>query len=352
MKIDTLQLHPAGLDLRDIQDIVDDREQVVPGVADPLQPLRVFGRHAVPAQQVRQPDDRVQRRPDLMAHVGQERALGLVRRVRLIAGLTQGLFSALALGDIAIGYAAAERFSHHILDRPALMLDPAQLAVLVVHAEFEMAHADMLALVQMLKQTGAILFVGDLEIQIGTRQKLVGTIAGYTLASGRAIPPVASVGDSGFPFVGKVGDGAVLGFRLPKIGCAFRQKLFQMVPVAIEFSLGTFALADILESPLYADDLARGVAHGRAKGTHPDTAPNRGDNLEFDIKRHPLLGTGAEPLADGFAILRRAVIDGLREGNTGTRRHVVYAADLVRPGDHLPLEINLPPPSIAERRSR
>src|SRR5262249_9112855 len=83
-----LELHPAGLDLREIQDVVDQGEPVFGGDGYLLQ----IG-HQPPAvqvsglllQQLAVADDRVERGPQLVRHVGQELALVLARHLDLAA---------------------------------------------------------------------------------------------------------------------------------------------------------------------------------------------------------------------------------------------------------------------------
>ena len=80
-----LDVHAAGLDLREVEDVVDDREQRVAGVADRggVVALLVVERRV--EQQPAHADHRVHRRADLVAHRGEERALRLVRRLGLRA---------------------------------------------------------------------------------------------------------------------------------------------------------------------------------------------------------------------------------------------------------------------------
>ncbi len=72
-----LELELAGLDLRQVEDVVDHLQQVPRGVADLARARSRCSRVVrVAAQQVGQADDGVHRRADLVAHVGQEGALG------------------------------------------------------------------------------------------------------------------------------------------------------------------------------------------------------------------------------------------------------------------------------------
>ena len=74
-----LQLQAAGLDLREVEDAVDHREQALGGVADHQQVVALHPRQRRGQQQLGDPDDAVHRGADLVAHVGQELALGAVR---------------------------------------------------------------------------------------------------------------------------------------------------------------------------------------------------------------------------------------------------------------------------------
>src|SRR5205814_10635810 len=71
-----VQLELAGLDLREVEDVVDQRQQVLPALLDGRQAAGLLGREvAVPLQQLRIAEDRVERRAQLVAHAGQELAL-------------------------------------------------------------------------------------------------------------------------------------------------------------------------------------------------------------------------------------------------------------------------------------
>ena len=74
-----LELHLARLDLRQVEDVVDQGEQVVGRGEDVVQVLLLLLVHLAEQlllQDLGEADDRVQRRPQLVAHVGQE--VGLV----------------------------------------------------------------------------------------------------------------------------------------------------------------------------------------------------------------------------------------------------------------------------------
>jgi hypothetical protein len=71
-----LEMHHAGLDLRQVEDVVDDAEQALGGVVDLAQVIALavvqFGLQG----EVGHADDGVHRGADLVAHVGQEVRLG------------------------------------------------------------------------------------------------------------------------------------------------------------------------------------------------------------------------------------------------------------------------------------
>ena len=68
---------PASI-LREVEDVVDDRQQRVAAVADGLGEVALLGVQRRVQQQAAHADDGVHRRADLVAHRGQEGALGLV----------------------------------------------------------------------------------------------------------------------------------------------------------------------------------------------------------------------------------------------------------------------------------
>ena len=96
-----VELHLAGLDLGQVEDVVDEREQVVAGRVDRLGELDLLGVQvavAVLGQHPRQDQQRVQRRAQLVAHVGQE--LGLVLRAQ---GELGGLLLEARAGELDLG---------------------------------------------------------------------------------------------------------------------------------------------------------------------------------------------------------------------------------------------------------
>ena len=104
-KIDglVLQSELAGLDLRDVEDVVDEREEMLAGAENIL---GVFGvardadrPHRLILDDLGEADDRVQGRAQLMAHIGEE------LRFRLVGGL--GAFLAVLQLEIDLPQADA-----------------------------------------------------------------------------------------------------------------------------------------------------------------------------------------------------------------------------------------------------
>ena len=73
-----LQLEPAGLDLGEVEDVVDHAEQRISARPDDLGELALLRRQLRAEQQAGHPDHGVHRRPDLVAHRREE---GALRRV-------------------------------------------------------------------------------------------------------------------------------------------------------------------------------------------------------------------------------------------------------------------------------
>ena len=157
-----VELEPLRFDLREVEDVVDDPEQRLGRRLHRVEVLVLFGRELGAERQRRHAEDRVERRPDLVAHVGQEHALrrgrvfgppfggfelldelgeprGLVfelgvRHAEVARVARKRLFRFLALGDVAGGgvddllLGKRRRRPEQPADRPVLV----QVAVLEV----------------------------------------------------------------------------------------------------------------------------------------------------------------------------------------------------------------------------
>jgi hypothetical protein len=84
------QRHPAGGDLLDVEDLIDEIQQVRPRLQDLQDRSALSLRERLHLEQLSEPEDRVQRRPKLVADAREEVTLRLVRAIRLfprLAGL-------------------------------------------------------------------------------------------------------------------------------------------------------------------------------------------------------------------------------------------------------------------------
>ncbi len=89
LEVRGLEVELAGLDLREVEDVVDDPEQGRAGIVDLADVVALLGGERRLEGEVRQADDGVHRRPDLVAHVGQEHRLHLRRLLGLALGDVQ-----------------------------------------------------------------------------------------------------------------------------------------------------------------------------------------------------------------------------------------------------------------------
>ena len=90
---DINDFHLPGFDLGDIQNVIDQRKQQFTGPLDVPCILRHFLGSLLPQNNLVQPDDRVNRRADLMAHAGKEVVLRPVQLLNLLfLPLGKGVF--------------------------------------------------------------------------------------------------------------------------------------------------------------------------------------------------------------------------------------------------------------------
>ena len=76
-----LQVQPARLDLGKIEDVVDNRQEVLAGIDHRAGVFPLPRREAAVEEQFGHAHDGVERRADFVAHVGKEVALGLAGRL-------------------------------------------------------------------------------------------------------------------------------------------------------------------------------------------------------------------------------------------------------------------------------
>ncbi len=162
-----IEVKLARLDLGEVEDVVEHRQQRVGGGLGQADVLALGGRERRPQRQLGHPEDAIHRRADLVAHVGQEFALGPGGRLGHLSGmegfrlgpatlddlLHEGLVGAFQLGGafrhrlfepiparlefrLATRHAtdrperleATEGEDHHLEEHPRGVLDPPPVA--------------------------------------------------------------------------------------------------------------------------------------------------------------------------------------------------------------------------------
>ena len=100
-EVDLLEIELAGLYLREVEDVVDDVEQPVGRALDEGQVFPLFVVERGVEGEVGHAEDGVHRRADLVAHVGQEVALGAAVGLRGFLGFAHQGLGVLAVADVA-----------------------------------------------------------------------------------------------------------------------------------------------------------------------------------------------------------------------------------------------------------
>ena len=140
----------AGLDLREVEDVVDDGQQRLGGRLDHVQIVALLGSEVRGERELRHANDAVQRRANLVAHVGQEFALravgGFCRILRaspfhdlclegpvgagdFFQARSQCIRGALSLGDVGDNPGEADQFTRGVPDLEPPGTNPPDLAV-------------------------------------------------------------------------------------------------------------------------------------------------------------------------------------------------------------------------------
>ena len=96
-----LEFELVGFDLREVEDVVEDAQQVPGRRVRDVDELVRLGREVGLQRKAGHVENRVHRRADLVTHVGEEHRLGLGRLLRLGLGELQRSLLFLALGDVA-----------------------------------------------------------------------------------------------------------------------------------------------------------------------------------------------------------------------------------------------------------
>ena len=95
------EIEPAGLDLGEIEDLLDQRQQRLARGLHRLGVGGLLGRERRVEQEVRHAEDAVERRADFVADHREEAALGAVGRFRLVARVGQRALGLDPVGDVA-----------------------------------------------------------------------------------------------------------------------------------------------------------------------------------------------------------------------------------------------------------
>ena len=129
-EIGRVELQFPSLDLREIEQVVDDGEQVVGRRLDRLQALPLVVVHRRIEDQFGHADDGVHGRADFMADVGQELILGAIGRFGRLSGLARLLLQPFAFGDILQDRDRVGRLARRIALEGNRYVDPDQGAIL------------------------------------------------------------------------------------------------------------------------------------------------------------------------------------------------------------------------------
>ena len=119
------ELHLARLHLREVQDVVDELQQVARAGQDVPKVFLVLGRDGADlavVHELGEADDAVERRPQLVGHVGQELALCTVGAIRLRFGYAP--LTNLLLELPVHGSQLARSLLHPLFEFLRLLLDP------------------------------------------------------------------------------------------------------------------------------------------------------------------------------------------------------------------------------------
>ena len=124
-----LQLQLPGFDLRQVEHVVENGQQGLAGLLDDLHPLALNRRQGLGGHDLGHAEDAVERGADLVAHGGQEGALGDVGGLGVVPGAHHGLLGQLALGDVLHGAQHPQRPPGFVLVQVGRALDPDLLTV-------------------------------------------------------------------------------------------------------------------------------------------------------------------------------------------------------------------------------
>ena len=134
-ELDRVELELAGLDLGEVEQVVDDGQQGVGRGLDNLEVLPLLGVEVRVQGQLRHAEDRVHGGADLVADVGQELALGLARGLGRLLRLAKYRFDLFLLGDVRIASKPLQHPPMFVLDREHSAQMPAENPIVAAYRE-------------------------------------------------------------------------------------------------------------------------------------------------------------------------------------------------------------------------
>ncbi len=315
-----LQLRLAGLQLGEVQHVVDDRQQGLGGIEDPPRvAARFLGQLVALAQEAREPDDRGERRPELVAHVGEKRRLGRRGRLGLDPRLVQLGLEGLGLGDVADHVDELDRLAVVAEHQGRIGFDPDPAAILVPGPVAERLGQPGLVLLDQAEDGAHHLpEVVRMDHLLGVlAAHLVGRMAEHPHRAGGHIERLAGQGGPADHVRGMVGQEAVAGLAAPGGG------------------LGLLQLGDVATGAEARGHLTVGVELDHAAGDDVADLAVRTQDPDRQFGRvDPMVGL---PVA-----LERGQVVGMHEGRVfGEGRRSggpiarVDPVHLVRPGEPL-----------------
>ena len=261
------ELQLAGLDLGEVQHVVDDAQQVLAGPLDLVQVVALGVVVRDVERQVGEPDDGVHRRADLMAHVGQkgrfETGGGFGRLLGFAQGLDRGPLDADVLHDAQHPLGGILR-----VDQAGGDARPEQAAILT--DQLLLAPVQLAALENLvdLAPTGFVSGIVGIPDPGGAADHAPRREAEHLVA------PLVAVGDvtvleqadahrhgvdNGFLF----GVGAAQGLgQIRQLAGAFVHQFGEVTAQTLEFLRRLLALGDVAGDAQDTDDLAMAVQHG------------------------------------------------------------------------------------------
>ena len=298
IEVDILDRQLARLDLREIENVVDDAEQVLARTLD-LQHVVALARRKVSLQRkMRQSNDRVHRRPDLVAHIGEEDALGFAGLERRLARLLELDLSGLAgklRGFPCIDVAPRADHLHgpsgRVADQMLLVGEPAIGAVLAAEAVFHkmlsgpeqlgLFDLDVRQVVRMHARAPEVCLVKIVLRRVAQH----GTDAGADEGRGEVAVSIEAVNDNG--------RGA--------------EQHIDALSRRLARDLGLLTLGDVRPRPGDLDRLALLVAHDLLAVMHPEIGAVRTADAIFDRPRVALVRS-LNPGVDARNIIRMNVV--------------------------------------------